>query len=306
MLWNGSQKVEFMSTTSILKASSRIAILMGTLLIASGLTQEIDAESLSQVNQTGTDSKVITQAANDGIPLEKGKPIEREIAAGQTEQYRITLAEGEYVWVVVEQKDMDVVVVLLGPDGKKLDEVDSQNIRQGTEILSFIATLSGSYRVEVHPPKEAAAGRYEIKLAELRTATRQDQNRMMAEKAYRQGQSLRAEATAQSFTKAIEKYQEALEVFRDIGDRREEATTLNHIALGDDSLRERQKALDYYNQALPLTRAVGDRRGEAETLINIGTLCGFSGETQKALGYFNQALPLTRAVGDRRGEAGIL
>src|SRR5262249_55458622 len=139
MLWNGSQKVEFMSTTSILKASSRIAILMGTLLIASGLTQEIDAESLSQVNQTGTDSRVITQAANDGIPLEKGKPVEKQIAVGQTEQYRLPLTEGEYVRVVVEQKGVDVIVELFGPDGKKLDEVDGLNGRYGIEQLSFIA-----------------------------------------------------------------------------------------------------------------------------------------------------------------------
>src|SRR5262249_26992132 len=130
-----------MSTISILKVYSRIAILTGTLLISLGSAQEIDAGSLYQVNQPGTAPKVITQFTNDEFPLEIGKPIEGKIAAGQTEQYRLTLTEGEYVRVVVEQKDVDVVVVLLGPDGKKLDEVDSQNVRQGTEILSFIATI---------------------------------------------------------------------------------------------------------------------------------------------------------------------
>src|SRR5262245_60903601 len=199
---------------SCFKAYSRIATLMGTLSILLGLDQGIDGDSLSRANKPGTDSNVKAQATNDGIPLEIGKPIERELAADQTASYRLTLTEGEYVRVVVEQKGVDVVVVLLGPDGKKLDEADSQNVRQGTETLSFIATISGSYKVEVHPPKEALAkealakealaketpaGRYEIKIAELRTATRQDQNRIMAEKAYRQGQSLRAEATAQSF-----------------------------------------------------------------------------------------------------------
>src|SRR5262249_33169034 len=222
---------------------------------------------------------------------------------------------------VVEQKGVDVVVVLLGPDGKKLDEADSQNVRQGTETLSFIATISGSYKVEVHPPKEALAkealakealakktraGLYEIKITELRTATGQDQNRIMAEKAYRQGQSLRAEAMAQSFTKAIEKYQEALQLFRDIGDHREEATTLNDIGLVYDSLGERQKALDHYNEALQIRRAVGDRQGEAATLHNIGTVYISMGENQKALDHYNQALPLRRAAADRQGEAATL
>src|SRR5262249_23504514 len=243
-----------MNITLILKAYARIAILAGTLLISLWLVQEIDAVSFFQLNQTSTDSKVMTQATqaiNDGIPLEKGKPIEREIAAGQTEQYRLTLTEGQYVQVVVEQKGVDIVIVLLGPDGKKLDEVDSQNTRQGTETLSFISTMSGSYRVEVHPlketlAKEAPAGRYEIRVAELRAATEQDQNRMSAEKAYRQGRSLRAESTAQSLTKAIEKYQEALQIFREIGDHREEATTLNDIGAVYDLLGEKKKALDHY------------------------------------------------------------
>src|SRR5262245_48684226 len=113
-----------MSATSILKAYSRISILRGTLLILLGSAQEIDEASFSQVNQPGTDSKVITQATGDGIPLEKGKPVEKQIAVGQTEQYRLTLTEGEYVRVVVEQKGVDVIVELFGPDGKKLGEVD--------------------------------------------------------------------------------------------------------------------------------------------------------------------------------------
>src|SRR5262245_46939936 len=274
------RKVGVMSTTSILKVYSRIAILTGTLLILLGFAQELDAESLSQVNQPGTDLKVMTQATNDGIPLEKGKPIEREIAAGQTDSYRLTLTEGGYVRVVVEQKGVDVVVVLLGPDGKKLDEVDNQNVRQGTETLSFIAAVSGGYKVEVHLLKKAPAGRYEIGIAELRTATRQDQNRIMAEKAYRQGQSLRAEAGAQSFTKAIEKYQEALQIFRDIGDHREEAATLNNIGAVYDLLGEKPKALDYYNQALPIRRAADDRQGEAATLNDIGAVYDSLGEKQ--------------------------
>src|SRR5215813_5858957 len=114
-----------MSATFLsIKVCPKIAILMGTLLISLGLAQEIDAESLSRVNQPGTDSRVIAQTTTDGIPLEKGKPIEREIAPGQTEQYRLTLTEGQYVRVVVEQKGIDLVVALFGLDGKKMDAVD--------------------------------------------------------------------------------------------------------------------------------------------------------------------------------------
>jgi CHAT domain-containing protein len=85
-----------------------------------------------------------------------------------------------------------------------------------------------------------------------------------------------------------------------------EATTLNNIGLVYDDLGEKQKALDFYNQALPLFRAVGDRGGEATTLNNIGLVYDDLGEKQKALDFYNQALPLFRAVGDRGGEATTL
>ena len=60
-----------------------------------------------------------------------------------------------------------------------------------------------------------------------------------------------------------------------------------------DALGEKQKALDYYEQALPLYRQVGDRGGEATTLNNIGMVYSALGEKQKALDYYEQALPLT-------------
>jgi CHAT domain-containing protein/tetratricopeptide (TPR) repeat protein len=105
---------------------------------------------------------------------------------------------------------------------------------------------------------------------------------------------------------ALEYYNQALPLTRAVGDRGGEATTLNNIGVVYDDLGEKQKALEYYNQALPLRRAVGDRGGEAATLTNIGYVYDSLGEKQKALEYYNQALPLYKVVGDRGGEATTL
>ncbi|MEH2454852.1 CHAT domain-containing protein, partial [Nostoc sp.] len=103
--------------------------------------------------------------------------------------------------------------------------------------------------------------------------------------------------------KALEFYNQALPIFRAVGDRSGEALTLNNIGLVYDNLGQKQKALEFYNQALPISRAVGDRSGEALTLNNIGVVYDNLGQKQKALEFYNQALPLRRAVGDRSGEA---
>src|SRR5262249_16198014 len=71
-------------------------------------------------------------------------------------------------------------VTLLGPDGKQVLEVDTPNDDRGQERFSWIVETSGKYRMEVRPlKKDAAAGRYEVKVVELRAAT--DRDRALAE-----------------------------------------------------------------------------------------------------------------------------
>jgi CHAT domain-containing protein/Flp pilus assembly protein TadD len=127
-----------------------------------------------------------------------------------------------------------------------------------------------------------------------------------ARKAFAQAEKLRNKGSAESLQKAIEKYGEALVLYRALNDHSGEAGALNGVGLVYDDLGEKQKALEFYNQALPIYRTVGDRGGEATTLNNIGFVYDSIGEKQKALELYNQALPTRRAAEDRRGEATTL
>src|SRR5262245_52149277 len=105
-------------------------------------------------------------------PLELGKPVEREMAGGDAHSYRIELDQGWYLRLMVNQRGIDVVVTLFAPDGHKIIEMDSPNGAQGPERLSLVIEAAGSHRLEVRSPrKEAAAGRYQAIVAELRVAT---------------------------------------------------------------------------------------------------------------------------------------
>ena|ERR1035437_8618304 len=97
---------------------------------------------------------------------------------------------------------------------------------------------------------------------------------------------------------------QALPMFRALGDRGGEATTLNNLGQLYATLGEQQKALEYFQQVLPILRALGDRRSEATILTNIGAIYSSLGEKQKGLQYYQQALPILRAVGDRGGRLG--
>ncbi|MEG4391340.1 tetratricopeptide repeat protein [Microcoleus sp. BROC3] len=136
--------------------------------------------------------------------------------------------------------------------------------------------------------------------------TAQNSSSEAAAKALKEGLQLYQQGTAETKRGAIVKFEEALKLFRAVGDRGGEATTLNNIGLVYSELGEKQKALEYYSQSLPLFRAVGDRGGEATTLNNIGLVYSELGEKQKALEYYSQSLPLSRATDDRGGEARTL
>jgi len=194
-------------------------------------------------------STVAAQNDKDTRTLELGKPVERDLSGGQAHSYRIELTTGQYIQVVVDQRGIDVAVTLFGPDGKQLMVVDSPNGTQGPEPVFAIAGTSGSYRLEVRSPeKDVPPGSYEVKIEQLRGAEEKDKSRITAERASMEAELLRAQATAESLQNAIKKYEEALPLYRTVGERSREAMTLNTIGLVYNSLGERKKALDRYAQ----------------------------------------------------------
>src|SRR6266542_2471659 len=260
----------------------------------------------SSLVQASDGARRTAQSAQETDSLEPGKPIERELSGGQSHFYKITMISGQYLQVVVDQRGIDVAVALFAPDGKKISEVDSEDLVEGSETVSAIAEAAGAYRVEARSAeKTAKTGRYEIKLEELRAATAEDRHRVAGEALSREAERLQ-NGTLEAKRKSVEKYHEALDSYRRASDRKGEAVTL--VAIGEvyRSLGETQKALEKYNEALPIFQAVGARRLEAVTLNGIGVAYLSMGETQKALENFYESLPLRRAVGDRSGEATTL
>jgi CHAT domain-containing protein/Tfp pilus assembly protein PilF len=238
--------------------------------------------------------------------LEAGKPIERELAGGQSHSYQIGMIPGQYLQISVAQKGIDVVLALYAPDGEKRGEIDSEIGLAGSETISTIAETTGNFRIEVRSlRKEAKAGRYEIKLDKLQEATAEDRDRVAAGALFAEAARLLEGATEEK-RKSIDKYQEALALYRRSGDRELEAQTINNIGQVHYSLGETQKALANFNDALQIRRATGYRDGQVQTLINIGVSYRSIGEMQKALDSYNEAISILQVLGDRSVEALLL
>jgi CHAT domain-containing protein/Tfp pilus assembly protein PilF len=282
----------------------RCLVILGSLLISQLMTGMRGAQSQRWPAQRLVMLTGRSQGERDVHALEIGKPIERGIARGERHSYQITLSANEFVHIVVEQRGIDVVVTMFGPSGQQITEVDSPNGAQGRERVLFVTSLAGNYHIDIYSLREqAASGRYEVRIEEQRPATLQDRNRVAAYQTFAVGQQLFSQATASSLAKAIDKFIEALPLWRLVEDQRAEAITLSQIGKGYDLLGEKMKALEFYNQALRLLQVVNDSGGEATTLNNIGLIYDSLGERQKALGYYSRALPILQRVGDKRVEA---
>src|SRR5262249_13521550 len=125
---------------------------------------------------------VTAQSAQETQTLVSGKPIEREIAGGESHIYQIQLAAGQFMHLVVRQKGIDVGVQLMAPGNKPLAEANLTD-GFGQESLSHEAAVGGDYRIAIRTVAAAAPiGAYEAKLEVKLAATAQDKQRIETER----------------------------------------------------------------------------------------------------------------------------
>jgi CHAT domain-containing protein len=239
--------------------------------------------------------------------LVPAQPIDRLLTPGEKHTYELKLLAGQYVHILIEQSRLDLVARLVDPSGGTVVEVENAPREEKSLPLSLITPASGIYGMEVNlRGKNAAAGRYQIKVAELRSARPEDEKRIAAERAYADGERLGAGGSEESLHQALAAYETALILWRDLDSPREIANTLMNMGEVYFPLGEVKKTLQYTEQALPLLRELGDRRGVASALHNMAVCHNSLGEAQKALEYYNDALLVFRELSDLLAEASTL
>jgi CHAT domain-containing protein/Tfp pilus assembly protein PilF len=204
------------------------------------------------------------------VRLEKDVPREDAIAAGETREYSLSMAAGDYARVGVDQTKADVALRLLDPAGRPAAAADGPGGRKAPERLSWIAPAAGpagEYRLEVSG-KEAGLTR--VTLEDLRPSKPGDAERVEAERGAWEAlhwQSLQDETWKR---KALARYEEVLALWERADAPAEEIFTLNQIGAIHRGFGDSDKALALYERALALALKTSDRRGEAQTRQNLG------------------------------------
>jgi CHAT domain-containing protein/uncharacterized protein HemY len=248
---------------------------------------------------------VAGQVAPEATTLVPGLPVEREIAGGESHTYQFALAAGQFVRAVVEQKAIDVKLALANPDGKPLVEVNLSSVG-GAESLSAEAAAGGTYRLTVSANGSATLkGSYSLRLEEKAVVGAQDRQRIDAERLMREADELRNQEgkTAQPVTaQAIVKLEQALAVWRELGDRYWAVLSLSSLGRAHNTLRHFEQAVACHEEALLITRELKKRAEEGRALNNLCFVYHGMARYEKAIDYCEQGLTIAREVNNREGE----
>lgn len=233
------------------------------------------------------------------LPLVAGTEIPATLAGGEAHEYSLSLREGQFVDLVVEQQGIDVILKLYQPGGDLETLVDSPNDASGPEPLPVLGETAGEYRLSIAAGNPAdPSGRYTLRLLAVREAGAADRTRVTAERMFATGEGRRRTGTAESLAEATDWDRQALAKLHLLGDRNREAEML--FGLGDvHRLRDDWKqALERYESALSQFRQTGRTAWEARTRNNMGLVLLAERKTTAALAAFKDAERLHRIHGD--------
>jgi CHAT domain-containing protein len=162
-------------------------------LVFVGLTTLLLTAFIGTSNAQTNGGRQEVAAPATSTPLELGKPLPRELAAGQRHGYGVSLQPDQAIRVWITADGIDVGADLRTPEGKLVRIYDAFGDASKLKV-DWVARSSGVYHVEVFARARGAAGRYEIVLESLKAATAADRSLQEARELFAEFGRLTAEA----------------------------------------------------------------------------------------------------------------
>ena len=110
----------------------------------------------------------------------------------------------------------------------------------------------------------------------------------------------------QNKAEAAEYFEQALAIYRRIGDKKGETRAANNVAHAYYQLRRFDEALEAGQSSLAIQRETGSRYGEGTALAILGIALRGLGRFADSIDRSQQALIIYRELGDQQGEAEVL
>ena len=240
-----------------------------------------------------------TTPRNDIQSLTPNSVVSDYLETTATHKYQLKLEAQEFARIVVEQKGVDAKVKVIAPDDSVYREVDNPNGLYGPETVSILAPAAGVYRLEISVNAGTPAGNYDLHVQGPRQMVADDDKRVTAEEIFAEAQGLRST----NYKLAIQKYEEAIALWRELDSKREEGYSLTNEGRVYRLLSEPKTALNKLEEALLRLEEARDPSGQAFTLNAIGTVHKDFFDSHDAIAAYEKAIKLRLEIDDRYGLA---
>ncbi|HNJ39976.1 MAG TPA: tetratricopeptide repeat protein, partial [Acidobacteriota bacterium] len=235
--------------------------------------------------------------------LSRLKPVEREMKGGETHRYEVNVPAGHCLNVKVDQNKLNVMLRVVGPDGKEMTMADYTQEFTGPDFLTFVADLADTYYLELKPfDNQAEPGRYTVQILELRPATQDDRDRMLAQQRFQEALRTHHKQTKQAKEAALQELELIRGIFHRVQDPLGESNALDWMAKIIGEFGRTKEAKELNLQALALKKAAGFRLNAATTLNNLAILHNQLGEFQEALTAYEEALKISIEFDDKESQ----
>jgi tetratricopeptide (TPR) repeat protein len=114
------------------------------------------------------------------------------------------------------------------------------------------------------------------------------------------------EAQQGNFERALQLWQQSLDIRERTSDMRGKAATISEMAGVIAQQGHIEKALQLCEQSLEIQERIGDLKGRAATLQNMAVVIAQQGDTARALRVWQESLGIQERYGDLQGEAATL
>ncbi|MEM9552770.1 MAG: CHAT domain-containing tetratricopeptide repeat protein [Acidobacteriota bacterium] len=256
----------------------------------------------------------------DGLPQPPGAPPLIVLAPGvpfdgrvegrsgaRSRTYAVDASVGDVLHVEVEQRGIDLVAELHGPDGRRLHRVDSPTGPRGREHLIVVARSEGRHQVRVEPfAGSSGTGEYRIRLVRRRAATVADLGRAESARCIAAAEPWLEHGDAASLALARAELLRAPHASPIVAttDTDEELTLQIEGRLARLAVRlgESNRASTLYARAIERARRRSLDAIELWLLNDSASLLRRAGRIDEALVNCRRAVDLARRLGDPRAE----
>jgi tetratricopeptide (TPR) repeat protein len=193
---------------------------------------------------------------------------------------------------------MRLITAILAQVMYLTEEVKAMKLQTigSTALLSLLAALSGGDFLFI--PSAQAKIPSPQALAQNPAGPKAEADRL-----FNQGIQ---QAQMSQFQAALQSWQQALIIYREIKDRQSEGKALGNLGLAYLNLGDYTKAIEYQQQKLAIAREIKDRQNEGAALGKLGLAYLNLGDYAKAIEYQQQKLAIAREIKDRRSEGAAL